>query len=186
MDLRSLLTGLIAWGLYPLWLAAGAVDYFCHRRTDIEHTSGFTESRLHVAQFACIGLIAALGVLAQITVAVWTALLLAVVAHSALAYVDVSYTQSRRLISPLEQVAHNYLEVLPLVFVALLGVIHWPLERAPWLALREGIGSGEALVLGSFAVLAGAPVFEELMRTSRVRETAPATARLSHDGGRAS
>jgi hypothetical protein len=179
MELRSLLTGLIAWILYPLWLAAGGLDYLCHRRTDIEHTSGAKESRLHVAQLACIALIVALGVLAQITLAVWFVLLLAALMHSALAYVDVSYTQSRRLITPLEQLAHNYLEVLPLAAVALLAVIHWPLASEPWLAARGGIGWGEALLLASFALLAGAPVFEELLRTSRAQQVDPAPGRAT-------
>jgi hypothetical protein len=191
MDLRPLLTGLIAWGLYPVWLAAGGLDYLCHRRTDIEHTSGVTESKLHVAQLACMALIVALGVLAQVTLAVWSVLIVAALAHSALAYVDVSYTQSRRAITPLEQLAHSYLEVLPLVAVALLAVIHWPLETGIWFAARPGIGWGEGLLLGSFAVFAGVPVFEELLRTSRKREVRgapvdPSALRLRHDGGRAS
>jgi hypothetical protein len=190
MDLRSFLTGLIAWGLYPAWLAAGGLDYLCHRRTDIDHTSGVTESWLHVAQLACMALIVALGVLAHITLAVFIVLALAALAHSALAFIDVSYTQSRRAITPLEQLAHNYLEVLPLVVVALLAVIHWPLEKDVWFAARPGIGWGHALLLGSFAVLAGVPVFEELLRTLRTRAMSLAAIedsalRLRHDGGRA-
>jgi hypothetical protein len=180
MELRSLLTGLIAWVFYPLWLAAGSLDYVCHRRTDIEHTSGATESRLHVAQLACMTLLVALGVLAEATLATLAALLIIALAHSALAFIDVSYTQSRRLITPLEQLAHNYMEVLPLVAVLLLAVIHWPLSATPWFAWRGGLGWSEALFLGSFVVLSGAPVLEELWRTSRAQGVRTVDARASH------
>ena len=87
-----------------------------------------------------------------------------------LAFVDVSYTQGRRHISPLEQHVHGYLEVLPIVAVALwvvlafdeLGTAPWalqwdsPLSRLPRIAL-----------LGSFFVLAGTPIVEEWLRTRR-------------------
>ena len=54
MSLLQTLWGLLLWVLYPLWLLAGAIDYVCHRRTNIEHTSGATESLLHLAQFAAL------------------------------------------------------------------------------------------------------------------------------------
>jgi len=31
----------------PLWIAAGLADWFCHRRTRIERTSGLTENAFH-------------------------------------------------------------------------------------------------------------------------------------------
>lgn len=49
-----------------------------------------------------------------------------VIAHSVLAHVDVSYTDGRRRIMPIEQLVHGFMDVLPLVAVALLGVLHWP------------------------------------------------------------
>jgi hypothetical protein len=177
MELRSLLTGLIVWAFYPLWLAAGAVDYLCHRGAAIEHTSGAPESRLHVAQLACIAVIVALGVLAEMTLVVWIVLSAVAITHSVLAYIDVSYTLPRRPIGALEQLAHDYLEVLPLVVVALLAVIHWPLQRTPWFAWRGSFGWGEAFLLASFAILAGVPVFEEFWRTMRARRSRPAAAR---------
>jgi hypothetical protein len=192
MELRSLLIALTVWVVYPVWLAAGAVDYLCHRMTDIEHTSGVPESRLHVAQLLCMGVIVALAVLAETTAAVWIILFMTGLLHSALAYIDVSYTQSRRRIAPLEQTAHSFLEVLPLVAVALLAVMHWPLATAPWFAWRAELDTGAALLLGSFAVLAGAPVFEEMWRTSRAGAADSAVAphrtimRPEHGGGNAS
>ena len=51
MNMPELLQTFLLWGVYPAWLLAGAGDYLCHRRTDIEHTSGAKESWLHLAQF---------------------------------------------------------------------------------------------------------------------------------------
>ena len=42
----------LLFGIVPTWLAAGVVDWWCHRRTGIEENSGLPESLSHVAQFA--------------------------------------------------------------------------------------------------------------------------------------
>jgi hypothetical protein len=39
----------------PLWLIAGLADWFCHRASDIEHTSGPKESVLHLVLLAEMG-----------------------------------------------------------------------------------------------------------------------------------
>lgn len=41
--------------VYALWLAAGALDFHFHRRTDLPHTSGLRESVLHGIQLVLIG-----------------------------------------------------------------------------------------------------------------------------------
>ena len=46
------------WGLYAgylLWLLAGCVDFHCHRRTDLPHTSGVAESTTHLLELALLG-----------------------------------------------------------------------------------------------------------------------------------
>lgn len=48
MSLDSLLVSLLAWGVFPLWLAAGGANWLCHRDSRIEETSGTRESWLHV------------------------------------------------------------------------------------------------------------------------------------------
>jgi hypothetical protein len=30
------------WFVMPVWIGAGLADWWCHRRSDIEHTSGVT------------------------------------------------------------------------------------------------------------------------------------------------
>src|SRR5688500_1801217 len=113
MQLRMLLGAFLAWVLYPLWLIGGAVDYVCHRRTDIQHTSGIQESWLHVVQFATMAVLFASAVLLQITLPVVIALVILVVAHTVPSFIDVSYTLGRRHISTIEQHAHGLLDVVP-------------------------------------------------------------------------
>jgi hypothetical protein len=167
--MRNGLTALLVWGLYPAWLLAGAGDYLCHRRTDIERTSGVTESWLHVMQFVCLAVAFACAVLLQISAAVFVLLVALVIAHSLLSYIDVRYTEGRRRILPIEQSIHGFMDVLPLVAVALLGVQHWQEIRAgsTAFALQAGLDMQRVLLSSSFAVLAGLPVLEELLRGLR-------------------
>ena len=168
--MRNSLSAFLIWGLYPAWLLAGAGDYLCHRTTTIERTSGATESWLHLAQFACLGIAFACAVLLQISAAVFLVVGALVLAHSVLAYIDVRYTDGRRRILPIEQSVHGFMEVLPLVAVALLGVRHWQeiSAGATTFALHPTVDLERMLLLSSFAVLAGLPVLEELLRTLRV------------------
>jgi hypothetical protein len=163
--MRNSLSAFLIWGLYPAWLLAGAGDYLCHRTTSIERTSGATESWLHLAQFACLGIAFACAVLLQISAAVFLVVGALVLAHSVLAYMD-----GRRRILPIEQSVHGFMEVLPLVAVALLGVRHWQeiSAGATTFALHSTLDLERVLLLSSFAVLAGLPVLEELLRTLRV------------------
>jgi hypothetical protein len=167
--MRNLLSALLLWGIYPAWLLAAAGDYLCHRKTAIERTSGSTESWLHVAQFACLTLTLACAALLHISAAVFASMIALVAAHSVLTYVDVRYTDGRRRILPIEQTLHGFMDVLPLMAVALLGVQHWPEIRAGsmTLALHPAMDLRRVLLLSSFAVLAGVPVLEELLRTLR-------------------
>lgn len=173
MQLRMLLGGFLAWVLYPLWLIGGAVDYVCHRRTDIQHTSGIKESWLHVAQFATIAVVFASAVLLEITLAVIIVLVCLGVAHTVLSFIDVSYTLGRRHISTSEQHAHGLLNVVPLVAVGLLAILNWQtlLSPSPDSVIRlkdEPLAATHvAILLGSFSVLAGGPVLEEWLRTYR-------------------
>jgi hypothetical protein len=172
MDIRELLQTLLVWGLYPVWLLAGAVDYLCHRQTDIEHTSGTQESWLHLLQFISLLIAFAAAALMNVSLLVFGIMIALVLAHSVLAHIDVSYTDGRRHISPIEQLVHGFMDVLPLVAVALIGVLHWPEITAspdsPIFSLRPP-DLGRTLLVGSFAVLSGVPIIEELARTYRHR-----------------
>lgn len=173
MSLHSLLETLLLWGIYPLWLLAGAGDYLCHRRTDIEHSSGSGESWYHLLQFLSLLMVFAAAVLFEVNALVFGVMVVMVLVHSVLAHLDVSYTDGRRYISPLEQHIHGFMEVLPLVAVAIFGILHADeIARgltSPLLSLALPLTLGEILLLVSYAVLAGVPILEELVRTRRYR-----------------
>jgi hypothetical protein len=167
--MRSALSALLVWGIYPAWLLAGAGDYFCHRRTEIERTSGAIESWLHLAQFISLAIAFACAVLLEISAAAFAVMVAFVLTHSALSYIDVSYTEGRRRILPVELTVHGFMDVLPLVAVALVGLQHWQQIRGGSTAfsLQGAVDLQRVLLLSSFAVLAGLPVIEELLRTLR-------------------
>ena len=105
-----------AFGLYWLWLAFGATDFFLHRKTDLPATSGLAESALHGAQLCCIGL----GVVAWLTLAntrSLAALLLGLAGvHVFMAYADTSSADGKRRITPAEQHIHSVLDACPWIF----------------------------------------------------------------------
>ena len=51
METDEALRGILMYFILPLWLAAGFSDYLCHRAAQIEKTSGWKESLLHLLQF---------------------------------------------------------------------------------------------------------------------------------------
>jgi hypothetical protein len=167
MQYEPLLIGLLTGFVYPLWLAAGCIDYVCHRRTSIEQTSGIRECGFHVVQFSVLVVGIVLSTVFARTATVLAMLTVVVAVHSALSYADVRYTQPRRHISPLEQHAHGYMDVLPVVGVGLLVVLGWhDIWSNPWqLKLDDNpLELRKLALLGSFAVFAGVPVIEEFWR----------------------
>lgn len=106
--------------VFPLWVAAGLIDWACHRRTRIERTSGLKENLLHLLMTAEVGL----GMLAVALLEVNAAVLLIVspvfVVHELTVYWDLHYTTPLRLVAPFEQMVHSFLEIFPLLSLALL------------------------------------------------------------------
>lgn len=111
--------------ILPLWLAAGLADYFLHRRTLIEYTSGTKEPLLHALQLTEAGVPVLLGVLLDINALVILVMLVALALHEATALYDVHYTVQHRYISPWEQHVHSFLELLPLMGVSVVCILHW-------------------------------------------------------------
>ena len=52
-DTRHLLINMILYGLLPLWGIAGFIDWLCHRRTQVERTSGVSEVEVHGRVLRC-------------------------------------------------------------------------------------------------------------------------------------
>jgi hypothetical protein len=124
-ELRSLVPMILFWGVLPVWLVAGFADWLLHRRSSIEHTSGFRESALHVLQAVQIGIPLMAGLFLEINSLVLAVMILAVIAHMLTALWDTLYTNPRRYISPLEQHIHSHLEYLPVIAVLLVMLLHW-------------------------------------------------------------
>ena len=126
----SLLWGLLGYVLFPLWLLSGMADYAVHRRTSIETTSGTHESLLHLLQTAEIALPALLLLFLEVNALVLLLMALGVAAHTWTAWRDVRYADTRREITPFEQVVHAFLFSLPVFAFAVVVVLHWPQAMA--------------------------------------------------------
>jgi hypothetical protein len=137
MDLEQALWTLLGFVVLPVWLLAGAADWWCHRRTDIAHTSGPRESALHLLLYLQIALPVLMLTWLQVTAATLTLFALAVVAHMLTSWWDTRYAQPRRFISPIEQQVHSWLEMLPVFALLILAVLHRDQLTSPdwsWLA----------------------------------------------------
>jgi hypothetical protein len=172
---------LIGYGFYPAWLLGGGIDYLCHRRTAIERTAGFAESLYHLGEFLTMAIIVLGIALFEASLSVFTVLIAAVTLHTLLSYLDVKFTERRRYISPLEQHAHAFMDIIPLAAVALVIVLEWPKAAQTWgIDLRTPmLGTAELLaVLVTLLIGAGGMVMEELWRTAH----GPARASRDHIG----
>ncbi|WP_133917805.1 diguanylate cyclase [Streptomyces sp. NBC_00582] len=127
----------LLYGLLPLWVVPGLADWWMHRRTRIEHTSGTRESAVHALMMTETGVPVVLGLLARINPLVLTVMGGAALAHGATAVYDVSLAVGEREVRPVEQHIHSFLEVLPLTALAFTACLHADQVRA---ALRGGRG----------------------------------------------
>ena len=171
----------LLYGVLPLWVVPGLADWWLHRRTGIEHTSGVRESAVHALMMTEAGVPVVLGLTARVN-PLWLSVMGgAAVAHGATAVYDVTLATGVREVRPVEQHVHSFLEVLPLTALAFTACLHADQVRA---ALR---GAGEwrlrprerplparyltalGAVIGTGVVL---PYAEELRRCLRARRRA--------------
>src|SRR5437660_8239774 len=121
--MRDAAVFLLMYVVYPLWVVAGFADWACHARTSIATTSGLKENALHWVMYAEIGVGMVAVALFEIDAAVLAIVLAVLIVHEATVYWDLHYSAPRREVGPLEQMVHSFLELLPLVSLALLVVI---------------------------------------------------------------
>lgn len=114
----------------PLWVAAGFADWACHRRTKIALTSGLKENLLHWLMFAEIGAGVAAVALLEINAAVLLIVLVVFLLHQLTVYWDLHYSTLLRDVGPFEQMVHSFMEILPLLSLALLSLLAWPQAQA--------------------------------------------------------
>jgi hypothetical protein len=114
----------------PLWIGAGLADWWCHRRTHIEQTSGLPENIFHWFLLAEGGVALLATSLLETNAAVLLIVFGAFLAHELTTYVELRYTVPLRHVAPLEQMVHSFMELLPLLVLALLAVMHWDQVQA--------------------------------------------------------
>lgn len=116
---------------YLVWLFAGLGDFLCHRRTDLSHTSGLTESALHLLQLATIGAGVVLMLAFELTPTLASLLLAIIVMHAVVGYLDTRSAYGLRVLSPIEQHLHSILDMAPSISLA-----------SAWLLFADPIGTG--------------------------------------------
>jgi hypothetical protein len=164
--MQSTATWLLMYAVLPLLIAAGFADWACHRATRIEATSGRTENAVHWLMFAQIGTALAAVALCEVNGAVLACVAGLIALHETTVWLELRYTVARREVRPIEQVVHSFMELLPLVGLALLFVIATPgMELRPRRAAWP-TGYATAVALGGllFNVL---PMAEETLRCWR-------------------
>jgi hypothetical protein len=129
--MEAAILAVLAWGILPAWLLAGLLDWWCHRRTDLAHTSGLGESSLHLLMLLQMGAAILAVLLLRINALVLLLLAVLWIGHQATSVWDSCYAAPRRHISVFEQHVHGFLDVLPLTALLLVGLLH----RDQWLPL---------------------------------------------------
>jgi len=174
-------TVLLGFVVIPVWMGMGVADYFCHRASDIAHTSGVRESLMHLVQFTLVGIPLTLALFLRVDAGLLLVMLIFIVLHHAVAYIDVRYANATRLVRPVEQMVHSFLEMMPITAFLLVSIITFEQLEALF-----GIGEAHAefalrlrqLPLPTWyiaAVLLGAflfnlvPYLEEFLRCLRAR-----------------
>lgn len=188
MDIRHMTTDVLLFNMIlylclPLWLVMGCLDYYCHRKSRIEHTTGIKESILHAIMGVQVGIPVFLGLFFHINVLILLIMFVVLVAHELVAHHDVKYALHAREISILETHAHSFLEVLPFTIVLLIVCINWQafvdLITLNWagqmnLTLRDK-PLDQMYIAGYVALMLFAdvlPYTEELLRCWRAKASA--------------
>ncbi len=173
----------LMYALLPAWMIAGFADYICHRRSDIEHTSGTHESLTHLLMLGSAGAGVAASLFCKVNETVLAIMTASAVTHEAIVLWDVGYAAQLRPPSATEQHIHSFLEVLPFTALAFqaclnpddLAVLAGRGTRPPAWRL-EPKSDPAAPLLGAGAMLAATlllvvPHIEEFIRCYRVDHT---------------
>ena len=181
MDAAEVTRNVLMYFILPLWLAAGFADYLCHRASNIEHTSGWKESVLHLLQFGEMAVPILAAMFLDINALVIVVMIVCFFLHEATALWDVSYASATREVTPIEQHVHSFLEMLPLMGLLMVIVLHWDQFIALFglaparfdIALKQPpLGLGYVItVLVLVLLFEVLPYLEELLRGFRARRS---------------
>jgi hypothetical protein len=116
--------GAILLVLLPSWLVVGLIDWYCHRKSKIELTTGVRESIIHLA----LSLEAATAILSamlfEINAMVLTIIVTAFIAHEITTNIDVHIAFPARTFTTTEQRIHDFLTAIPFAAVCLILATH--------------------------------------------------------------
>jgi hypothetical protein len=186
---------LLLYVVIPCWIVAGFLDWLLHRRSNISTTSGPLESVFHLLLLIEVGLPLTILLLCEVTAVTLLLLLFGSVLHSVTVLCDTTYASSKRLITPLEQSVHAYLEVLPYTALLLLASAHWPIVKEIGEAVQREVRQeywglrwrnpplSSAYLVGLFtsaATFAVLPYIEELFRGLHAQRRLTQLARRQH------
>ena len=117
---------LLMYFLMPVWITAGVADWVCHRMAHIERNAGPKESLLHLVMLGELAVPVCAVLFLQVNALIFLIMLVALIAHELTTLADLRYASSARLISPIEQLIHSFLEIIPLTATLFIAVLHWP------------------------------------------------------------
>lgn len=120
----------------PLWLLAGFADYLCHRASRIEITSGYKETLLHLLMLIELAIPLLAAIFFEINALIIAAMIAGFIAHQLTALWDTTFASHKRLITPVEQQVHSFLELMPLMAMLIVIILNWPQFLSLW-----GLGS---------------------------------------------
>ena len=123
----------------PLWLLAGFADYLCHRASRIEITSGYKETLLHLLMLIELAIPLLAAIFLEINALIIATMIAGFIAHQLTALWDTTFASHKRLITPIEQQVHSFLELMPLMAMVIVIILNWPQFLSLW-----GMGSEPA------------------------------------------
>ena len=170
---------LILWLILPAWIAAGFLDWICHRRSHIERRCGPWETLFHLLLLGEAGIAIVLALFLELNEPILATIAVCYVIHEITVYVDLRYAHARRDISPAEQRVHEFMTAMPFAALCLIAVLHWddlrnlvanpsaiwsePIRtKADPLPMGQVVGILLAVFLANLI-----PYFEELLRGLR-------------------
>src|SRR5664279_4090724 len=88
-DVHRATQSVLLFGILPLWIVPGFLDYLFHRKSSIQTTSGTHESLIHAMQMTSIGIPTLMALLLEINASVIATTITASVIHEALTLWDI-------------------------------------------------------------------------------------------------
>lgn len=122
--MRDLVRCLLMYAVLPLWILSGFLDWWCHKRTAIETTSGWRESAFHWVMFAQFGLGSLAAIWLQVNLGLLVLLAGLFALHEFTTWLELRFVTRRREIRPVEQMVHSFMELLPLAAILLMTVLY--------------------------------------------------------------